>query len=102
MLHRGCTRILHKGTMKKLYKIAKKMYLYGRIFFAGGSDMADLLDETQGSNLQEKSCADAAKTSARIKRMRGWLGVKSTSSLGGYADDSGGVVYGDGHSGWNR
>ncbi len=41
-------------------------------------------------------------TSARIKRMRGWLGVKSTSSLGGYDDEGGGVAYGDGHSGWNR
>ncbi len=40
--------------------------------------------------------------SARIKRMRGWLGVKSTSSLGGYDDEGGGVAYGDGHSGWNR
>lgn len=65
-------------------------------------NMTDLPNEKQNVNLQEKSCADAAKTSARIKRMRGWLGVKSTSSLGGYADDSGGVVYGDGHSGWNR
>lgn len=64
--------------------------------------MADLLDEEQGSNLQEKRCADAAKTSARIKRMRGWLGVKCTSSLHGYDDGGGGVVYGDGHSGWNR
>jgi len=41
-------------------------------------------------------------SSARIKRMRGWLGVKSTSSLGGYDDGGGGVVYGDGNSGWNR
>jgi hypothetical protein len=88
--------------MEKLDKIAEKLYLYGRIFFAGGRDMAELLDETLGSNLQEKKFADAAKASARIKRMRGWLGVKSTSSHGGYADDSGGVVYGDGHSGWNR
>ena len=64
--------------------------------------MTDMLDETQGSNLQEKSCADAAKTSARIKRMRGWLGVKSSSTLHGYDDGGGGVVYGDGHSGWNR
>ena len=64
--------------------------------------MTDMPNEKQGSNLQEKSCADAAKTSARIKRMRGWLGVKSTSTLHGYDDGGGGVVYGDGHSGWNR
>ncbi len=52
----------------------------------------------------EQAAAAPSQThsSARIKRMRGWLGVKSTSSLGGYDDGGGGVVYGDGHSGWNR
>lgn len=78
--------------------------------------MADLLDETRDANLQDKRCAETAKNvandgdasaknvaaSARIKRMRGWLGVKSTSTLHGYDDGGGGVVYGDGHSGWNR
>lgn len=62
-----------------------KLYLYG---------MTDSPNEKQNSDLQKKE--------ERIKRMRNWLGVKETSSLGGYADDSGGVVYGDGHSGWNR
>ena len=56
--------------------------------------MSDSLNEKQDANLQKKE--------ERIKRMRNWLGVKETSSLGGYADDSGGVVYGDGHFGWNR
>lgn len=56
--------------------------------------MTDILHEKQGSNLQGKE--------ERIKRMRNWLGVKQTSSLGGYADESDGLVYGDGHSGWNR
>jgi hypothetical protein len=56
--------------------------------------MSDSLNEKQEANLQKKE--------ERIKRMRGWLGVKETSSLGGYDDGGGGVVYGDGHSGWNR
>jgi hypothetical protein len=50
----------------------------------------------------EQTAPSQTPSSARIKRMRGWLGVKSTSSLGGYDDGGGGVVYGDGHSGWNR
>lgn len=49
----------------------------------------------------EQTAPSQTPSSARIKRMRGWLGVKSTSSLGGY-DDGGDVAYGDGHSGWNR
>ncbi|PWJ35822.1 hypothetical protein [Fibrobacter succinogenes] len=75
--------------------------------------MANLLDEKHietGTNLaadsasSEQASAASSQTpsSARIKRMRGWLGVKSTSSLGGYDDGGGGVVYGEGHSGWNR
>jgi len=51
---------------------------------------------------QAAAAPSQAHSSARIKRMRGWLGVKSTSSLSGYDDGGGGVVYGDGHSGWNR
>ena len=54
------------------------------------------------SSEQNSTAPSQAPSSARIKRMRGWLGVKSTSSLGGYDDGGGGVVYGDGHSGWNR
>ena len=58
--------------------------------------------DKKNSDLQGNASAEVAKDSVRIKRMRGWLGVKSTSSLGGYDDGGGGVVYGDGHSGWNR
>ena len=54
------------------------------------------------SSEQASAASSQTPSSARIKRMRGWLGVKSTSSLGGYDDGGGGVVYGDGHSGWNR
>ena len=54
------------------------------------------------SSEQNSTAPSQASSSSRIKRMRGWLGVKSTSSLGGYDDGGGGVVYGEGHSGWNR
>lgn len=56
--------------------------------------MSDSQNELQNSRLQKKE--------ERIKRMRNWLGVKDYSSLGGYADESDSLVYGDGHSGWNR
>ena len=58
--------------------------------------------EKAASSEQASAAPSQTPSSARIKRMRGWLGVKSTSSLGGYDDGGGGVVYGDGHSGWNR
>lgn len=70
--------------------------------------MPDSLTNNQSPADKPASSEQAAvapsqtSSSARIKRMRGWLGVKSTSSLGGYDDGGGGVVYGDGHSGWNR
>ena len=93
-----------------MYKIAEKSIFnesHRRKVLVGGCDMAEILDEKQGASLQEGACAEnaassSAATSARIKRMRGWLGVKSTSPLHGYDDGGGGVVYGDGHSGWNR
>lgn len=62
--------------------------------------MADSINEKQIP--ADKATPSQTPSSARIKRMRGWLGVKSTSSLGGYDDGGGGVVYGEGHSGWNR
>lgn len=39
---------------------------------------------------------------ARIKRMRGWLGVKSSGISGGHADSFEPLLPGEGHSGWNR
>ena len=72
------------------------------------SNMPDSLTNKQSpadkaaSSEQASAASSQTPSSARIKRMRGWLGVKSTSSLGGYDDGGGGVVYGDGHSGWNR
>jgi hypothetical protein len=87
--------IYTKEYMEKLDKIAEKMYL---------CSMAEPSSENQNLELQGAKRTDIEKdaSSARIKRMRGWLGVKSTSSLGGYDDNGGGVAYGDGHSGWNR
>ena len=65
------------------------------------NDKQSSADKTASSE-QVAAAPSQAPSSARIKRMRGWLGVKSSSSLGGYDDGGGGVVYGDGHSGWNR
>lgn len=62
--------------------------------------MSDSINDKQSPT--GKVVPSQTPSSARIKRMRGWLGVKSSSSLGGYDDGGGGVVYGDGHSGWNR
>lgn len=62
--------------------------------------MPESFNDKQSS--ADKAAPSQTPSSARIKRMRGWLGVKSSSSLGGYDDGGGGVVYGDGHSGWNR
>ncbi len=44
----------------------------------------------------------AKNSSARVKRMRGWLGIKSTTASHVLYDNSEAPVYGDGHSGWNR
>lgn len=38
----------------------------------------------------------------RVKRMRGWLGVKSSTPSYGHGDDGGPVSYGDAPNGWNR
>lgn len=38
----------------------------------------------------------------RVKRMRGWLGVKSTTPSFSHGDDGGPVSYGDAPNGWNR
>lgn len=38
----------------------------------------------------------------RVKRMRGWLGVKSSVPSYGHGDDGGPVSYGDAPNGWNR
>lgn len=38
----------------------------------------------------------------RVKRMRGWLGIKSSTPSYGHGDDGGPVSYGDAPNGWNR
>ena len=50
------------------------------------------------SSEQASAAPSQTPSSARIKCMRGWLGVKSTSSLGGYDDGGGGVVDGIGRA----
>lgn len=51
---------------------------------------------------EEKKLEDEKRKAERIKRMRGWLGVKGAVTGGGHPDDNGPLLYGDGHSGWNR
>lgn len=50
----------------------------------------------------EGAAAKSASKSDRVRRMRGWLGIKSTSPSHGHADSNEPLLYGEGHSGWNR
>lgn len=53
-------------------------------------------------DLKTEKSEEKKPDSSRVKRMRGWLGVKSDFYSGCYAEESDAPVYGDGHSGWNR
>ena len=91
-LPRGCTRILYKGPMEKLDKIAKKMYLYS---------MTESQNENQGAvNLDAEQQAKKARAE-RIKKMRGWLSPRDSVADDFTAEDEA-LYYGSGHSGWNR
>lgn len=63
-------------------------------------DSKNTTAETGTNN--ESSGASFPAPSARIKRMRGWLGVKSSGFSGGHADSFEPLLPGEGHSGWNR
>ena len=41
-------------------------------------------------------------SSARIRKMRNWLGANGTIGPTIVNDDSEPIIYGDGHCGWNR
>ena len=91
-LPRGCTRILYKGPMEKLDKIAEKMYLYS---------MTESQNENQGAvNLDAEQQAKKARAE-RIKKMRGWLSPRDSVADDFTAEDEA-LYYGSGHSGWNR
>lgn len=61
----------------------------------------DLEKSTEGVN---GTAADTARSdnSARIKRMRSWMGIKSNAPYMGHADNNEPLLPGEGHSGWNR
>ena len=91
-LFRGCTRILYKGPMEKLDKIAEIMYLYS---------MTESQNENQGAvNLDAEQQAKKARAE-RIKKMRGWLSPRDSVADDFTAEDEA-LYYGSGHSGWNR
>ena len=91
-LFRGCTRILYKGPMEKLDKIAEIMYLYS---------MTESQNENQGAvNLDAEQQAKKARAE-RIKKMRGWLSPRDSVAEDFTAEDEA-LYYGSGHSGWNR
>lgn len=59
--------------------------------------------ETPENEMKEASTDTFDKRrEERVKRMRGWLGVKSSSPSYGHGDDGGPVSYGDAPNGWNR
>lgn len=91
-LLRGCIRILYKGPMEKLDKIAEKLYLYS---------MTESQNENQGAvNLDAEQQAKKARAE-RIKKMRGWLSPRDSVADDFTAEDEA-LYYGSGHSGWNR
>ena len=91
-LPRGCTRLLYKGPMEKLDKIAEKLYLYS---------MTESQNENQGAvNLDAEQQAKKARAE-RIKKMRGWLSPRDSVADDFTAEDEA-LYYGSGHSGWNR
>ena len=51
---------------------------------------------------KEEKHIDNTATSARIKKMRGWLRTSATATQDSYIDENDAPFYGDGHSGWNR
>lgn len=52
--------------------------------------------------MSASAAISSSTSSARVKRMRGWLGVKSSTPSYGHGDDGGPVSYGDAPNGWNR
>lgn len=69
---------------------------------SAGTDFATLEPATPAASQAATPAAEASASSARVKRMRGWLGVKSSSPSYGHGDDGGPVSYGDAPNGWNR
>jgi len=93
----GCTRILYKGPMEKLDKIAEIMYLYSMTESQNENQGAENLDaENLGAEQQAKKAR-----AERIRKMRGWLSPRDSVADDFTAEDEA-LYYGSGHSGWNR
>lgn len=58
--------------------------------------------EASATSTDAVSAAADKRREERVKRMRGWLGVKSTTPSFSHGDDGGPVSYGDAPNGWNR
>lgn len=58
--------------------------------------------EANATSTDAVSAAADKHREERVKRMRGWLGVKSTTPSFSHGDDGGPVSYGDAPNGWNR
>lgn len=63
--------------------------------------MDESLNKIAGNPIPEKK-EELGAGSARVKKMRGWLGVKSSSPSHGIGGDLGPLLDGEGHCGWNR
>lgn len=64
--------------------------------------MDENLNNSNATSTDAVSAAADKRREERVKRMRGWLGVKSTTPSFSHGDDGGPVSYGDAPNGWNR
>lgn len=64
--------------------------------------MDENLNNSNATSTDAVSAATDKRREERVKRMRGWLGVKSTTPSFSHGDDGGPVSYGDAPNGWNR
>ena len=67
------------------------------MFFGIFVHMADLKEEKKNDNAATKT-----SSSARIKKMRAWLGGSVPTAPEVFTEEDEALYYGEGHSGWNR
>lgn len=61
-----------------------------------------LQQQSKISHPQGENSSQTKDSKTRIKKMRGWLGVKGSTNLTNNDEGEEPLYYGDGHSGWNR
>ena len=61
--------------------------------------MADLKEEKKNGS---DNAAAKTNSSARIKKMRAWLGGNGPAAPEVFTEEDEALYYGEGHSGWNR